>query len=79
MKKRADTTETRVQELEANIERLQSERSALLGTSQDLEAAGGDLSLDHSENRQAKRNGCSRLLAKLRIFVLWLCGKRSVS
>lgn len=77
MKKRADA-ENRVKELEDNIGRLQSERSALLLGSQDLEAAE-DVSVDDAASKHAKRNRCSRLLSKLHMFVLWLCGKQSVS
>lgn len=82
MKKRADT-ESRVRELEANIDRLQNERSALLSSASpdgvDLEAAGDAASLDDAANKHAKRTRCSRLLAKLHMFVLWLCGKQSMS
>jgi hypothetical protein len=81
MKKRADA-ESRVRELEANIDRLQNERSALLSSGLpdggDLEAAG-DASLDDAANKHAKRNRCSLFLAKMHMFVLWLCGKQSVS
>ena len=81
MKKRADT-DSRVRELEANIDRLQSERSALLSSGLpdggDLEAAGDAASIDDAAIKHAKRNRCSRLLAKLHMFVLWLCGKKSM-
>jgi hypothetical protein len=80
MKKRADA-ESRVKELEANIDRLQREKNALMG-SQDLEAAEGNCPLEDAANKRAaqtKKNGCSRFLAKLHMILLLLCGKKSVS
>jgi hypothetical protein len=86
MKKRHDA-EQRVLELEATIDKLQSERTALL--SEDTGAGKDDAQQDvetgthdgtpSSFSKQSSRNRCSRLLARVHMFVLWICGKQSIS
>lgn len=86
MKKRHET-EQRVIELEATINRLQNERTALLNDDsgngkddvhQDVETGTHD-GTSLSISKQSSRNRCSRLLARVHMFVLWICGKQSIS